>query len=351
MKKLPSALLALLLFIVPASSSYSLQSYGFGSGGANDASSSQYNMNATTGELSGDRMNSSSYLGLPGLVSRELANTPAAPTFSNVSSDTNKLLLTLDTGGNPSDAEFAVAITDDNWSTTSYVQSDNTVGATLGSEDWQTYANWGSGSGEYVVGLDPDTTYKVKVKARTGEFTEGMWGPEASATTTALSITFDIDVSSSDTETAAPYELDLGSLDPGTVVTASEKIWVDLDTSAASGAYVYVAGSNAGLESASQGYTITAVSGNLTSEAEGFGLQTASVTESSGGPMAAVSPYDGSTENVGGPTTSLAEILSSSNTAVTSGRASVSLKAKIEDITPAANDYAEVLTLVAAAIY
>lgn len=317
----------------------------------NDASSNNYSMSAQTGEVSGQGMSSNTYLGLPGLTSTLLANTPGAPTFTNENNDTNKLLLVINTASNPSDSEYAIAITDDAWVTTQYVQSDNTIGATLGSEDWQTYAAWGSGSGEYVVGLDSNTQYTVKVKARQGDYTEGPWGPEASATTSNLSISFDIDVSASDSETAGPYSIDLGTLTADTVVTATEKIWIDLDTSADSGAYVYIAGGNGGLASSTQGYTISAYSGNLDAQPEGFGIRTASVSESSGGPMAPVSPFDGASNSIGGPTTALNEVLSSSTTAVTGGRASMEVKAKITTITPSSSDYSEIITLVAAALY
>jgi hypothetical protein len=352
MKKqvIPTVLL-FMLFVVPASNNYSLDTYGFGSGGVSNSNSTSYRINANTGELSGQRMSSNSYLGLPGLISTQLANTPTAPTFTNVGNDTNKLLLTINTASNPSDAEYAVAISDDNWVTTEYVQSDNTVGASLGLEDWQTYTAWGSGSGEYVVGLISNTAYKVKVKAQQGDFTEGPWGPEASASTTALSISFDIDVSSTDTETAAPYILAIGSLTPGSVVTASDKIWVDLDTTAEYGAYVYVAGANQGLRSTTQAYTISAISGDLGAQPEGFGLRTATVAQSAGGPLAAVSPYNGASNTVGGPTTVLDEIVSSTAAPITAGRASFEVKAKIKNITPAGSDYAEIITLVAAALY
>ena len=350
-KKVVPSLFLFMLFAFPASSNYSLDTYGFGSGGTAESSSSNYSISAETGELSGDRASSNNYIGLPGLISTQLANTPSAPSFTNVSNDTNKLLLIVNTSSNPSDAEYAIAITDDAWVTTRYVQNDNTVGGTLGAEDWQTYVGWGSGSGEYVVGLDANTEYTVKVKARQGNYTEGPWGPEASASTTDLSISFDIDVSASDSETAAPYLVDIGILTAGSVTTATDKIWIDLDTTADSGAYVYVAGDNGGLTSSTQAYTIGAYSGDLSGQGEGFGLRTASVAESSGGPMAAVSPFDGASNNIGGPTTALNEILSSSVAPITGGRASLELKAKINTVTPAGSDYSEVITLVAAALY
>lgn len=346
-----STLFLFLLFVVPASDNYSLNTYGFGSGGVDRSNSDNYKLKGATGEVSGARMDSNNYLGLPGLTSTQLANTPVAPTFTNLANNTNKLHFIVSTSNNPSDAEYAIAISDDNWVTTQYVQSDNTVGAVLGSEDWQTYAFWGSGTGEYVLGLDSATEYKIKVKARQGDFTEGPWGPAATATTSDLSISFDIDVSASDSETAAPYVIGLGSLTSGSVVTATDKIWIDIDTNADYGAYVYVAGANQGLMSTTQGHTINSFSGDLSGQPEGFGLRAASLAEGAGGPLIAVSPYNGASDSIGGPSTVLSELLSSSTAPVTAGRASVEVKTKINTITPAGSDYSEILTLVAAAMY
>lgn len=339
--------ISIFLFAFPASSNYELKSYSFGAGGG-ESSSSNYSALQILGEQAGDRMTGSTYLGLPGLQFVQMANTPGAPTFTNDDNYYNKLNLIIDTQSNPSDTEYAIAISDDDFSTTSYVQSDNTVGSTLGSEDWQTYTDWGGASGEFVVGLDANTTYKVKVKARQGEYTEGPWGPTASAATSAITLSYDIDVSSIDEETAAPYELDIGTLSAGSVTTGSDKIWIDLTTNAAGGGSVYVYGNTGGLYSQTANYTISGVSANLSAVSEGFGLQSASVSESSGGPFAAVSPYNGSSENVGIVSTNPQTVFDSSSAPITSGRSSMTVKAKIKDLTPASTDYTETLTFIAA---
>lgn len=336
---------------MPASTNYSLKGYGFGSGGTDNSASTNYSINAITGEVSSSELSGSNYKTWPGLEFEQMANTPPAPTLTS-DSYYNKLLLTIDNGSNPSDAVFAVAISTDNFvADTQYVQSDNTVGATLGSEDWQTYANWGGGSGEFIVGLDPSTTYYVKVKSEQGGFSESPWGPTASQATSALSLSFDIDVSSSDQETAAPYAVDLGNLSAGSVTTGTDKIWVDLNTNAANGGFVYVYGSSGGLYSTASNHTITAVSGDLSALSEGFGLQVSSVTEGSGGPLAAVSPFDGASENVGIVNTTIQPILDSSSAPVTSGRGSIALKAKISNVTPAASDYTDTITVISAASF
>ena len=343
--------MSFMLLAFPASTNYALKSFDFNAGGDNTLGSSNYAMEGTVGELGSDPLSSLNYETLPGLLYTQMVNTPAAPTVTNSGDFTNKLLVKINTEGNPSDTTYAIAISDDNFVTTEYVQSDNTVGATLGAEDWQTYTDWGGATGEFAVGLVPDTTYYFKVKAAQGEFTEGPWGPVASVATSALSISFDIDVSATDQETTAPYTVALGDLQSGTIVTSTEKIWIDLSTNAPGGGFVYVFGSNGGLLSQKTSHTIAAVSGNLSSLDEGFGLQYNSLAESSGGPMVVSSPYDGTGEVVGTVTTNPQEIFNTSSAAIVAGRASFVTKAKIDDLTPAAADYTDTITIISAASF
>lgn len=342
-------LISVLLFVLvfPASDTYSLKSFSFGGGGG-EGSSTTYKGEFVAGEVAGRPADGSTYDLWPGMVFTQFANVPPAPTFTNPSNYFNKLPLTITTAGNSSNTKFAIAISTDNFTTTNYVQSDNTVGATLGAEDWQTYANWGGGSGEFVVGLSPNTTYYVKVKAEQGLYTEGPWGPSSSAATSGLLLSFDIDVSASNEETASPYTLSLGSLTAGSVVTSNSSVWIDLTTNATAGGSVYVYGSSGGLYSATSGHTIAGVSANLASTGEGFGLRSTSVTQSSGGPLAAESPYNGASDNVGTVTTVAQPIYTSTALPITAGRGSFVVKAKAQAVTPAATDYTETLTLVAA---
>lgn len=336
----------------PASSNYQLKDYGFGSGGTATSTSSNYNIFGISGETSGDTSASSSYKTLQGLVGTLQANVPPAPTFTNPDHYYNKLKLVLDTGSNSSDATYAIAISTDNFSSdTKYVQSDNTVGAVLGSEDWQTYTAWGSGSGIYIIGLTPGTTYTVKVEAERGNFTQTGFGPTAQASTDNPSLTFDIDVAPTDTETAAPYSLNIGDLTAGSVITASDKVWVDVDTNGSAGAIVYVQGTNGGLASTDASYTISSVSGNLASSTEGYGAQGSSVAESAGGPLEITSPYNGSSDTVGPLDTTRRIIFDSSGSAITSGRGSFAIKAKASAVTKSASDYNDILTLIASASF
>ncbi len=179
------------LFIFPASSNYQLKGYKLG-GASGTSDSTNNSLYGVVGEGDEGVGSSSNYDLNAGDIYPIQANVPSAPTFVNSDSWYNKLHFTINVSNNPSDTTFAIAITDDNWATTRYVQSDNTIGDTLGTEDYQTYANWGGSSGEYITGLAPDTTYKIKVKAMHGDFTESPYGPEATAATVSPSITASI---------------------------------------------------------------------------------------------------------------------------------------------------------------
>ncbi len=339
----------MLFFVLPASTTYQLRDYGFGNGGVANGTSSNYALEGIAGEQSAGQLSGTTYDLGSGLQFTNQANVPPAPTLSNASSYYNKLKIVLDTGGNPSDTTFAIAISTDSFvSDTRFVQDDSTVGAVLGSEDYQMYAAWGSGAGTFIIGLLPGTTYQVKVKALQGKFTETGYGPVASAATDTPQLTFDIDVSASDSETGPPYETNFGNLIAATVTDSPEKIWVDFSTNGESGGKIYVYGTNGGLASTRAAYTIGAVTGNLTSLTEGFGAQGATATQSVGGPFSIATAYSLSSNNVAITDTNVREIFTAS-TPTTAGRGSFLLKAKSSAVTPAASDYTESLTVIASA--
>lgn len=343
--------LGMLFAAAPTSTTYQLQSYGIGSGGTSGSSSPTYTVNGTAGEQSQTTSASTTYQAATGTNATEQSNVPAAPSITNPSNYYNKLHIVINNGGNPSDATFAIAISTDAFATTTnYVQNDSTVGAVLGSEDWQTYTSWGGASGFDVIGLLPNTTYTIKVKAERGNFTESGYSATASASTVGATLTFDIDVSASDTETSAPYNLTFNNLTPNSVIDSNQKVWVDLDTNGNSGASVFIASTNAGLHSNAASSTIASATADLASANTGYGAQNSSATQSSGGPLTAQSPYTSGSQNVGIVDTALRQIFNSANP-VTAGRGSILLKARATSTTPAANDYADVLTVIASASF
>lgn len=336
------------LLVMPASGSYKLKDYGFGSGGGGNSTDGTYSLEAITGEVGGQKAIGGSVQLGPGLIFTGQANVPLAPTFDNPSSYYNKLRVVLNASGNPTDTIFAIAISTDNFATTRYVQNDYTIGDTLGTEDYQTYASWGGGSDEYIIGLTPNTTYKVKIKAMQGKFSETGYGSVATAATVNPTLSFDIDVSASDSETDAPFTINMGDLTANTVMDSAEKIWVDLTTNGETGGRVYVIGANGGLVSAkAAGYKIDAITGDLASGAnpKGFGAQGSTAT---GGTFAIAPLYDYNPagDEVGIIDQYSREIFTASGP-LSGARGSFLLKAKSSAITPAAADYSEILTVIA----
>lgn len=332
--------------VFPASSSYKLEGFSFGNAGGGNISSSSYEMSANAGEINGQNISGNSYDLGAGLAFVQQANVPTI-TIDNPNNYYNKLHFIIGVQNNPSDTKYAIAISSDNFVTTQYIKSDNTVGSTLTITDYQTYSQWGGASGGLVVGLNSGTIYKAKAKAMQGKFTETAFGPISSVATVDPQLTFDIDTSQNDVETNPPYAINFGDLMPGSIGTGDSKVWVDLDTNASNGANVFVYSQNGGLYSPTTTYKINSISGNLDVATTGFGLQNSSVGQSSGG-ITVNSPYDGTVDIIGAVDTSIRSILSST-APLTSGRASFSFKAKSATDTPASSDYTDTLTMVAAA--
>ncbi len=336
------------LLALPVSTNYQLKDFGIGSGGGSGASTN-YGITGISGEQSAGKLDGTNYDLGAGMVFTNQANVPSAPTFTNPSNYYNKLLVTLVPLENPSDATYAIAISSDNFVTTSYVQSDDTVGTVLGIEDYQTYTNWGGASGTLIIGLLPNTTYKVKVKAMQGAKTETDYGPIATVATVGAKLSFDIDVAPTDVDNSV-VTTNFGNLTPGSVSTSPDNVWVDFDTNAENGGRVYIKGENSGLESLIASYTINSVTGNLSALQEGFGIQGISATQSAGGPFSLTPSYTLSGDNVAASDTTIREIFTASSP-VASGRGSFFLKAKSSAVTPAATDYQEVLTVITSASF
>ena len=333
---------------LPSSTNFQLNSYGFGTGGVDSASSTNYKINGIAGDVAG-QSSSTNYIAGAGETYAKQANVPAV-TISNDALWYNKLKVVIDAQGNPTDAVFAIAISADNFATTQYVKNDFTITSSLTFADYLTYAGWGSASGQLVRGLDASTTYTVKAKAFRGGFTESGYGPTSSAATVDPQLSFDIDVAATDTSTSPPYQISFGTLSVSTVTDAPTKVWVSLDTNGESGGNVYLSGLNSGLRSLASAYTIAAATGDLAALAEGFGAQGSTATQGSGGPFSLVAPYNGSAGNVG-VTDSLIRQIFGAPAPITAGRGSFTLKAKTQPLTPASGDYTETITAIASASF
>lgn len=177
----------------PTSPNYELKDFTFGGGGTAKSNSTNFSTIGATGEVGFGILGSVNFKAGTGFVFTLQANVPPAPTFTNPATNYDRLKIVINTGGNPADTEYAVAISSDSFLTTSFVKSDYTVGPTLAPSDFLPFSgvgSWGGLSGVFITGLKDNTTFQVKVKARRGNFTESAFGPIASATTSTSSLTF-----------------------------------------------------------------------------------------------------------------------------------------------------------------
>lgn len=333
----------LFLFIIPASNDYKLVNFSFGGGGTTGTTSPDYAVEGILGGLSANRISGTDYKLGSGLIFSQQSNVPIAPTFENTANWYNKLHFIIDASGNASDTKYALAISTDNFaSDTRFVQSDNTIGPTLGTEDYQTLDLWGDSLGEYVIGLDTDTTYYLKAKAMQADFSETEYGPTASTSTVPPSMNYDIDISATDEKTDPPFTITFDDLVAGSIIDSPQRIWVDFSTNGEAGGFVYVYGQNGGLYSDSVNFTIPSLTGNLGNQGQGMGAQSVSATQ-----LTAQYPYNDTGDVVGIINSTIRPIYKATGP-VTAGRASFIIKAKSSNITKAASDYSETLTIIAA---
>jgi len=340
---------------LPATTNYQLNSYGFGSGGGVTGTST-YSLEGITGETGGNTSATSDYDIKPGYVETQQANVPIV-TVSNPSGYYDKLHFIIDQQGNPSDALYALQVcVGADWTgsplacggTTLYIKSDNTLGASLTTADYQTYSAWGGSGGGNIIGLNPSVSYYVRARATQGQFTESAWGPSSSGTTAGQSISFCLYTSGSCA--GGGSSVAFGSLLPNTVNDAPSQIGLDFATNANFGGKVYISSANGGLKSNSASFTLASATADLSSAGSGYGARVTSAGQSSGGTFSAIYPYDQPTDSVGALNTTFAELLSSP-ASFGGGVANVLLKAKPDGSTPAANDYADTVTVVAAASF
>ncbi|HWY79147.1 MAG TPA: hypothetical protein VNW29_02200 [Candidatus Sulfotelmatobacter sp.] len=326
-----------LVFADPTSPHYIFKDYNFG-GSNGAANSTNYSLLGTVGEGVAGKTNSPNYSLGDGLAFTLNAYVPPAPTITNPANYYNKLNLVINAGSNATDTKFAIAVSPDNFTaTTKYIQTDYTLGGTA---IWQTKATWGA-TGFTIIGLTPGTTYTAKISALQGNFTQSAFGPTAQATTVSPTLSFSLSQNS----------VSIGQLNPATVVTAPATVTVTVSSNGTNGTVVYLNDSSNGLFSTATNYTIAAVNGDLGSLSEGYGIRGASTSQTSGGPMEILSPYNGIGTTVGNVTTTKQAIFDSSNQPITTGQALFEIKAKASNITKAATDYTDTITLVTAATF
>lgn len=168
-------------------SNYQIENPSIDSGGG-QSSSGNYTSRDGIGDSNDSGLASTNFKVFPGFFQHAYPGVPAEPTLTNTGGTLyNALDYVIATGsGQQTDTQYAIAISSDDFTTTYFIQADNTVGS---SAAWQSYTAWGSGTGGRVTGLSPSTTYKIKVKARYGADTETAYSLTASATTAGPSLT------------------------------------------------------------------------------------------------------------------------------------------------------------------
>lgn len=164
----------LILFLVPSvalaqtlnSPNYKIEDPTIDSGGEL-SNSANFKSRESLGDQSDSGSQSTLFKIFGGFFLPAYPGIPDTPTLTNTGGTLyNALDFVVVTGdGQQDDTKYAVAISSDDFVTTYFIQTDDTLGT---SEAWQTYTNWGSGTGERVTGLTPGTTYKIKVKASYG---------------------------------------------------------------------------------------------------------------------------------------------------------------------------------------
>lgn len=328
----------------PSSSNFIMEEYGFGSGGVATSSSTNYLLFGISGEVETGSQSSTNFISLPGLTYTLQPNIPA-PTVTNPSSYYNKLHIVINNANYPSDTTFAIQVSSGSASFSQnvyYVQADNTLGSSI---YFQSYSLWGETGGFDIIGLTPGTTYYVRAAAKRGVYQQGPWSATANAATINPTLSFSLETTS---QPSAPFSVHIGTLTPGSVVTSSDQVTATISTNATAGGLIYIYGTNNGLKSTYAGnYTIASASDNLSSALEGYGARGTSVTQSAGGPMRLLSPYNGASNNVGILESNKRALSDSTNTPVTNGEVSFELKAKARDTTPSAVDYTDTLTVLA----
>ena len=342
---------------LPTTTNYSLQSYGFGSGGTANSTTGSYALEGITGELSGQTGTTANYNLKPGYTEAQQANVPLV-TVTNPSSYYDKLKFVLDQQNNPTDALYALQVcvgtdfTPTSSSptcsgTTLYVKNDDTLGSTLNTTDYQTYSAWGGSGGTTIIGLSANTTYYIHAKATQGKFSESGYGPSSNAATVGQQISFCLYTNANCGLGGNSETLNLLS---GTVGNSLTNIGVDFATNADAGGSVYIYSLGSLTSTLRPGTPINSATADLSSASSGYGAQVISNTQSSGGPLNKLSPYDLGSNNVGQLSSTINTILSSANPLV-GGTASVQLQAKPTNLTKAAPDYADTITIVAAASF
>lgn len=297
------------------------------SAGSGTGNSSNFGITADINPFS-DLSTSANFRQETGYNPRIQANTPYPPTLENSESYYDKLLLKVDDSGNPADTLFAVIISDNNFSTFKYVQNDGTVGDTLEMEDYLTYDSWGGVDGSYILNLKQNTTYKARIKALNGDFTETGYSSDSNESTTTVPYV---------NMTVSESSITLGTLNIN-LISQTTSVSIRVNTNAYTGYQAYVSdqgnGVTGGLYNGGSGL-ITSADMTLTAGVAGYGAQANSATANVDSKYAVVGNQVGALELSSNP-------LSSNNVAALDEDTTIWFKATMSPTTLAGN-YADIV--------
>jgi hypothetical protein len=363
----------------PTSTNYQLKDLSFGAV-AGEASSTNYAAYIAMDEFINDvRFTSANYQIRAGVVNTWMANVPVVHCFETTSAGSStcadgdlvngmvalcgqggcfdRARVEIDPQNNPSDTVYSLQITTDpTWTTYNYVDGTTFLiesGATHNLADYLTESGWENTVSNFnVYGLRSGTTYYVRFTALHGNYTESTPGPAVSTATAQPQIAFDLDIadtSGAAAETGAPYTLALGTLQLGSVTTATNLIWMNIGTNATEGVTINLKSQYGGLFSSGGSYTLTSSSADLAST-HGYGVQRYADTETYLGPLTVVSPFAGAGDNVGQVSNStFGTKIAESTAPLYQGRLALQIKARPEEASPALGDYTDALRFLIAA--
>ncbi|MBN1916028.1 fibronectin type III domain-containing protein [Candidatus Dojkabacteria bacterium] len=344
------------------------------------SSSTNYYFYSALGEISDPKLMSSSYSIGAGTPSTYIANVPLITCFETNTDSANsqcntsypnqngtkgeageggfydRAKIVIDTQNNPTDALYGIQISTDNFTTIQYIDGVTRQAGTaksianfLTKDQWESFP-WDSAN---IIGLSPNTEYQVRLTALHGDLTESPPSPSVNATTQIPSIAFDIDISG-DTwpnpdESAAPYSIALGTLTPGEVITAPNRIYLDLGSNIISGISTYISDLNDGLLSNSASNTIPSPSvGNpttvdLSTVSEGFGIKISNINSTTPSSLVRNSNYYNASiqDQVGRLRSTGTDTILTTSSGIYAGRAQIEVKATASFATPPADDYSD----------
>ena len=340
---------------VLSSPNYSVEDPQFDYGGG-IASSTNFQSRDSVSAENDAQSTSTNYKVSPGVVPPLYPGVPGQPTITNTGGQLyNALDVIVNTSGtNQTDTNYAIAISPDNFATiTNFVQADDTPGTTT---VWQTYVAWGGGSGQRITGLNPSTTYTIKVKARYGPDSETAYSITAQAATVAPYLTMSIaGVSSGTTVAGATTNIStnsgsvaFGPVQPGTIKLAAQNVIVATN---ALGGYSTTIVQNQDLTK-TNGVQIPAVAASNASPAAWPGVVTSAAFgyHTTGNPLCSGTTSRFSANNTFAAASTTPFEIACSSGAVATTTTSILFKLEIEALQPS-GDYQNLITYVTTSAY